>query len=66
MSSALSLILKECKIKITRFASLNLPLIKDNFTELEDNYLNSLEDEIFPDNNGKKKKKRYKPHHNEF
>lgn len=66
MSSALSLILKECKIKITRFASLNLPLIKDNFTELEDNYLISLEDEIFSDNNGIEIKKRYKPHNNEF
>ena len=43
MSSALSLLLKECKIKITRNTSLNLPLVKDNFNELEEYNLKNLE-----------------------
>lgn len=66
MSSALSLILKECKIKITRYTSLNLPLVKENFIELEEGYLTSLESEIFSDTNGVEIKKRYKPRNNEF
>lgn len=66
MSSALSLILKECKIKITRYTSLNLPLVKENFVELEEGYLTSLESEIFSDIDGVEIKKRYKPKNNEF
>lgn len=66
MSSALSLTLKECKIKITRYSSLNLPIIKDNFIELDENYLKSLENEIFSDSNGIEIKKRYIPHNGEF
>lgn len=66
MSSALSLILKECKIKITRYTSLNLPLVKENFVELEEGYLTSLESETFSDIDGVEIKKRYKPKNNEF
>ena len=64
MSSALSLILKECKIKITRYTSLNLPIVKDNFNELEEYYLKNLENEIFSDENGIEVKKRYYPYNN--
>ena len=66
MSSALSLILKECKIKITRYTSLNLPIVKDNFNELEEYYLKNLENEIFSDKNGIEVKKRYYPYNNEY
>lgn len=66
MSSALSLILKECKIKITRYTSLNLPIVKDNFNELEEYYLKNLENEIFSDENGIEVKKRYYPYNNEY
>lgn len=66
MSSALSLILKECKIKITRYTSLNLPIVKDNFNELEEYYLKNLEDEIFSNTDGIEIKKRYIPYHNEY
>ena len=66
MSSALSLILKECKIKITRYTSLNLPIVKDNFCELEDYNLKNLENEIFSDENGIEIKKRYYPYNNEY
>ena len=66
MSSALSLILKECKIKITRYTSLNLPIVKDNFCELEDYNLKNLENEIFSDENGIEIKKRYSPYNNEY
>ena len=66
MSSALSLILKECKIKITRYTSLNLPIVKDNFCELEECNLKNLENEIFSDKNGIEIKKRYYPYNNEY
>ena len=66
MSSALSLILKECKIKITRYTSLNLPIVKDNFCELEDYNLKNLENEIFSDENGIEIQKRYYPYNNEY
>ena len=66
MSSALSLILKECKIKITRYTSLNLPIVKDNFCELEECNLKNLENEIFSDENGIEIKKRYYPYNNEY
>lgn len=66
MSSALSLILKECKIKITRYTSLNLPIVKDNFNELEEYYLKNLENEIFSDENGIEVKKRYYPYNKEY
>lgn len=66
MSSALSLILKECKIKITRYTSLNLPIVKDNFNELEEYYLKNLENEIFSNTDGIEIKKRYIPYHNEY
>lgn len=66
MSSALSLILKECKIKITRYTSLNLPIVKDNFNELEECNLKNLENEIFSDENGIEIKKRYYPYNNEY
>lgn len=66
MSSALALILKEVKIKITRYTSLNLPTVKDNFVEIEDNYLKSLEQEIFSNENGIEIHKRYMPYDNGF
>ncbi len=66
MSSALSLLLKECKIKITRNTSLNLPLVKDNFNELEEYNLKNLENEIFSNVNGVEIKKRYIPYNCEY
>ena len=66
MSSALSLILKECKIKITRYTSLNFIIVKDNFCDLEDYNLKNLENEIFSDENGIEIKKRYYPYNNEY